>query len=138
MGAERKSLPGTTRAKRSIVAICLTMAMLATSVTVLVDGALRAVTALAAIAVIFAAFRGLPEALVDSAARRRGAMYFAFIGFVLPLGAVIVSAYLVWLFQRIARSGLLEDLPFGLLIGLSAASGLLNGAVIGLNAFSRD
>lgn len=138
MDTEQGTLAGTNQARRSIAAACLTVALYASALTFLVDGALRAITILAAVASAVAAFRGLPEALVDIAARRRGAVYFKFFSFALPLGAIIVSMYLVWLFWRIRSSSFLGDLPLELLVGLLVIASLINLAVVAVNAFSSD
>ena len=138
MSTERETPTGSTKAKRSIMTACLTVALLAAAVTFLVDGALKAITILAAVAAVFAAFRGLPVALIDIAANRRGSGYFRFFSFALPIGATAISIYLGWLFWSIQDSGLLGDLPLELTIGLIVVAGLLNLAVAAFNAFSAD
>lgn len=138
MNTERETLAGPSKAKRSIAAACLTVALLAVAVTFLVDGALQAITILAAVAAVVAALRGLPDALVDMAARERGSGYFSFFSFALPIGAVFISIYLGWLFWSIRGSRLLGDLPLELMIGLFLVAGLLNLGVAAFNAFSSD
>ena len=138
MNPEQETLAESTKAKRSIVAACLTVALLAVAVTFLVDGALRAITILAAVAAVIAAFRGLPDALVESAVRGRGSAYFKFVSYALPIGAILISIYLGWLFLSIQGSGLLGDLPLELIIGLIVVAGLLNLGVVAFNAFSSD
>lgn len=138
MDMERETTTGVTQARRSIVAVCLTVALFALAIMILVDGGLRAIMILAAVAAVVAAFRGLPNALLDIAAKRRGSTYFKILSFVLPIGTFVVSAYLLWLFWRIQGSGLLGELPLELVMGLLVAAGLLNLAVIAFNAFSSD
>lgn len=138
MDTNRGTLAGTIQARRSIVAACLTVALFASALTFLVDGALRAITILAAVAAVVAAIRGLPDALVDIAARKRGAFYFKFFGFALPIGAIVVSIYLVWLFWRIRSSGFLGDLPLEFPVGLLVVASLINLVVVALNAFSSE
>jgi len=137
MDTESGDVSGTSQARRSIVAVCLTIALFASAVTFLVDGALPAIMILTAVAAVFAAFRGLPDALLDIAAQRRGSSYFKTLSFVLPIGGLVVSIYLVWLFWRIRRSELLDALPLEIILGLLVSASLLNLAVIVLNAFRR-
>jgi len=138
MGTEPGAVAGTSQARRSIVAVCLTIALFASGVTFLTDGALLAIMILAAVAIIVAAFRGLPDALLNIAAQRRGSAYFKTLSFALPTGGLVVSIYLAWLFWRIRRSELLDELPLEIILGLLVTAGLLNLAVIAMNALLSD
>lgn len=138
MDTEPADISGTSQARRSILAVFLTIALLASAATFLVDGSLRAITILTAVAVIAAAFRGLPDALIDFASQRRGAAYFKVLSFALPIGSLIISIYLAWLFWRIRNSGLFGGIPLDFLLGIVVTACLLNLAAIALNAFSSD
>lgn len=138
MTTEPNAMAGTNQARRSIMASLLTIALLAVAVTFVVDGALRAITILAAVAAVVAAFRGLPDALIDIAARTRGATYFKTLSYVVPIGALLLSIYLVWVFWGIRSSGLLSGIPLEFVLVVLVAAGLLNLTVIAVNALSAD
>jgi hypothetical protein len=138
MGTESVDVYGTSRARRSIVAACITIALFASAATFLVEGAMRVITLLAAIAIIAATFRGLPDALIKYAARRRGSTYFKTLSFALPIGALLVSIFLGWLLWRIRSSGLLDGFPLDILLWLFVMTSMLNLAVIAINAFASD
>ena len=120
------------------MAALLTIALLAVAVTFIADGALRAVTVIAAIAAIIAAFRGLPDSLIEIASRRRGSTYFKSLSFIVPIASLVLSIYLAWLFWSIQTSNLLSQTPIELVLLLIVAAGLLNLAVLAINAFASD
>lgn len=138
MNAESGALAGRRQVKRSIVAILLTMVLFAVCLMFLVDGGVRAILVLAAVGIVGALIRGLPDALVDRASPRRGALYFKTLGYVLPTGGLIVSIYLLWLFWTIRKSELIADLPLEIILGLLAIAGLINLSVLAFGTFSSD
>ncbi len=138
MTSKDNVLAGKNQARRSIAAGLLTIALFAISATLLVEAALRAITILAAIAVTIAAFRGLLEALVEIAARKRGSSYLKTFSFVVPFALLLVSIYIAWIFWSIMKSDLPIGLPIELPLVLAVAAGVLNLIVIGFNAFSSD
>lgn len=138
MDTETNALAGTNQARRSIAVGLLTTALFAISATLIAEGALRAITIFAAVAATIAAFRGLPEALVEIAARKRGSSYLKTFSFVVPFASLMVSIYVAWIFWSIMKSDLPISLPIELPLVLAVAAGVLNLIVIGFNAFSSD
>lgn len=116
----------------------LTIALLAVAVTLVVDGALRAITILAAIGAVIAAFRGLPDALIEIAGEKRGSTYFKTLSYLLPTASLFLSVYLGWLFWSIQTSELLAEVQIELILLIVISAGLLNLGVIVVNAISSD
>lgn len=138
MNTEPTALAGTNQARRSIMAGLLTIALLAVAVTFIVDGALRAITILAAAAAIIAALRGLPDALIEIAGRKRGSTYFQTFSYIVPVASFILTVYLGWLFWRIQASELLGGISIELILLVIVAAALINLGVIMINAFASD
>jgi len=120
------------------MAALLSLALFAIAVTFIVDGALRAVTIAAAAAAAVSAFRGLPKALVEYAAQRRGSTYMKAMSIVIPITVVLLSIYVTWLLFQVQASDLIRDMQLGLTLALVVIAGLVNLVALALNIFSSD
>ncbi len=138
MGAEITELEGATQARRSITGGLITLALFALAGTLLIDGAARAFTILAAGAALFFAARGLPKVLVNSASQRRGPRYLKILSFVVPVGLLLLSGYIAWLLLIIQSSELPVARPSDIAFALLGVAGVVNLAVLGANIFLRN
>ena len=135
MGEELNEFDGAIKAKRSTMAALLSLALFAISVTFVLDGPLRAVTILAAAAALVAVFRGVPEALVEYAGRKRGATYMKSMSIIIPIAMVLLSAYVYLLLSKIRASDLVSDFPLGLTLAFVIIVGVVNLGALALNVF---
>ena len=138
MGTELNGLEGIYKARRSIMAVLLSLALFAIAVTFIVDGALRAVTIAAAAAAAVSAFRGLPKALVEYAGQRRGSTYVKAMSIIIPIIVVLLSIYVTWLLFQVQASDLIRDMQLGLTLALVVIAGLVNLVALAFNIFSSD
>ena len=138
MDAELTELEGTAQARRSITGGLITLGLFAVAGTLLIDGAARAFTILAAGAALFFVARGLPRTLVDSASQRRGPGYLKILSFVVPIGLLLLCGYIAWLLMAIQSSELPVARPSDIATVLVGVAGFVNLAVIGANIFWRS
>jgi len=136
--AELTELEGTAQARRSITGGLITLGLFAVAGTLLIDGAARAFTILAAGAALFFVARGLPRTLVDSASQRRGPGYLKILSFVVPIGLLLLCGYIAWLLMAIQSSELPVARPSDIATVLVGVAGFVNLAVIGANIFWRS
>jgi hypothetical protein len=138
MKVESSSVAGASQTKNSIISVCLTMALLLLTAVFIVEGAVKIGFFLTAVGMVVVTFRGLPDALIRLASTKRGSTYFKIMSLALPIGAFLVTAYLLWVFWRIQNSDLVQGAQFGIIIGLLSIAGLLNLAVFAKNVFTSD
>ncbi len=138
MEAELTELEGTTQARRSITGGLITLTLFALAGTLLIDGPARAFSILAAGVALFFTARGLPRSLVDSASQRRGPGYLKILGFVVPIGLLLLCGYIAWLLLIIQSSELPVARPSDIALVLLGVAGVVKLAVLGANIFSRS
>jgi len=129
---------GVTLPQRSLRGALISIALLAVASAFLSQGALPVISLLLAASALFFAIRGLPEALTSYAARRRSQRYFKVMSLVLPVGLIILSAYLALLLAYVLRSNVPIGLRLELPLALVVLSGLINVGVVALNIISVD
>jgi len=138
MNTDPKKLVGMNQSKRSIFAALLAIAFFGIAAALIVEGTLRAITVLIAVAAVVGVFLGLPGALVEFAARRRGTTYFKIISYVVPISTLLVLSYLGWIFWQLRSTELFSGKPVELALGFIIAAATLNLGTIIYNLFASE
>jgi hypothetical protein len=138
METESSSVAGKRQTRNSIISVCLTSALLLSTEVFIGKGAVKIVFFLAAIGIVVVTLRGLPDALIRLASRKRGSTYFKGMSLVLPIAAFLISAYLIWVFWRIQNSELIQGVQYEIVIGLLVIACLLNLTVFIKNVVTSN
>ena len=138
MNSSEDRSTGSLTLRRSLRAALLSVALLAVASAFLARGALPAVSLLVAASAIYFVFRGLPETLVTVAGRRRGGSYLRLMSLIVPIGMLLLSAYIAAIFIFVLQSDLPVGFPLEVPFALSALSGLLNLVIAAVNLISPE